>query len=57
MLAAKNNINIEVIQYLCETFKDTIDIDKKDNNGYTAFMLAAKYNKNENVIRYLYDIF
>ena len=57
MLAAQNNTNVEVIKYLCTTFKDTIDINKQDNYGNTALMYAARNNTNVEVIQYLCTTF
>ena len=57
MLAAWNNTNVEVTQYLYNTFKDVIDINKQNKDGDTAFTLAAWNNTNLEIIQYLYNTF
>ena len=53
MLAVKLGVEIDTIQYLWDTFKDTIDINQQNND---AFILAAHYNTNVEVIQYFCDI-
>lgn len=53
MLAAQYSTNVEIIQYLRNTFKDMIDLNKQDNNGRNTLMLTVKYNTNVEFIQYL----
>ena len=57
MLAVQHTENVNIIQYLCNTFKNTIDINKTNEFGYTALMVAAHYNANIEILLYLYNIF
>ena len=49
MSAALGNKNVEVIQYLYNTFKNKIDLNQQNNKGNTALMLAVNDNKNVEV--------
>ena len=53
MFAVAFTSNVELIQYLYDTFKVTIDINIQDNEGNTPLMLAVAQNANIEVIGYL----
>ena len=53
MLAIVLEVHVDIIQYVCMRFYDTIDINKQDNDGYTALILAVQYDTN--VIQLLCD--
>jgi len=57
MLAVQHTENVNIIQYLCNIFKNTIDINMVDKDGDTALMFAVKRDKNIEVIQYLCTTF
>ena len=44
MLAAFYNTNDKIMQYLCDTFKDTIDVNSQDYDGNITIQMKKSYS-------------
>ena len=56
ILESCNITSVKAVEYLCDTFKDRIDINKQDNDGKTALILAVQHSNNAKIIQCLCDI-